>query len=230
MREYIYRRGTIHLRTPIERICVVDGRVVAIRAGGCELRVDHVISSMPIRRLLQSIGAPPSVLAEADGLRTRHVALVHLHVEASHPMPHTWVYVYDRALAVGRIVDNRAWQGTDSRGRGVITMEYWCGQDDAIWTAADAELIDRARQELATTRMVPGASILNGDVTRLPNALPVPARGAPATVRRLGAEIASIEGLSSVGRHGEFAYNSMALSIDSGIKAATRAFEQGARR
>lgn len=223
MTAYLQHKARIALRAPIDKLQITDGRVTAVRVGGEDRPADFVISSMPLGRLLRAVDAPSS-LTETNGLRTRHAMVVHLLVTGGVPLPYTWIYIYDRNLNVGRVVDTRAWQGSHD-DRGIVTMEYWCGPEDAVWLLADSDMIHLAQAELAKTNLLPGATILEGQVTRLPNALPVPTLEARICRRLAEEHLSRIAGLESIGRHGEFAFNSMALSVASGVRAARRAIE-----
>jgi protoporphyrinogen oxidase len=223
MRAYIEDRGRISLRAPIEKIQIIDGRVTAIRVGGEDRPADYVISSMPLLRLLHAVGAP-SGIADTGSLRTRNAMVVQLHVTGGEPLGFTWVYIYDRSLAVGRVVDSRFWQPS-ADGRGVITMEFWCGSNDSAWLLSDADVIRLAQIELGKTNLLDGATTGEGKVTRLPNALPIPSVQSRTFRQRAEEDLSGIGGLASIGRHGEFAFNSMALSMASGVRAARLAVE-----
>jgi protoporphyrinogen oxidase len=223
MEAYIRTRATVHLGARVERVLIDRGHVVGVRAHGNDHVADAVVSSMPLHLLTRAVDAPREILAFSSLLETRHVVIAHLLVEGGPALDRAWVYIHDRNLAVGRLADSRTWHGSAGDDRGIVTMEFWCGSGDFVWLADDPSVVVLATRELQATGLYDIARVIDGHVTRLPSALPIPTCVASRRLNRVEAYLAGIGGLFSVGRHGQFAYNSMAASIDSGIRAATAA-------
>lgn len=223
MEQFLRTRAAVHLGARVERILIDRGRVAGLRVRGQDHPADAVISTMPLHLLTRAVDALPEITADSSRLATRHVIIVHLLVEGGPALDRTWVYVHDRDLAVGRVVDSRAWQGNADDRRGIVTMEFWCGSSDPVWLGDDDALVLAARKELEATALYRSIDVLAGQVTRIPAALPIPTRVASLALGRVEAHIATIGGLFSIGRHGQFAYNSMASAMDSGVRAAAAA-------
>ena len=216
-------RARLHLDAPVDAIEVVDGAVAAVCARGVRHPVDRVVSTMPLGALTRALGEAPGEI-DAAPPRSRHAVVVHLRMDAAPVLPYTWVYLFDRALAAGRVTDTRAWGvPADGHDDAIIMLELWLGDDDALWSATDAALIDAAGSDLAASGLFPGARVRAGHVTRLRGALPVPEVGIGERLAPLRAAIARVRGLASVGRHGGFAFNSIAESLADGLAAADAA-------
>jgi protoporphyrinogen oxidase len=216
MADHVRSSGRVRLGSPVTRLTRVDERI-SVEAGE-SYDVDAVISTMPLTRLAELV--QPSAVPIGT-LTVRHAIIVHFAVDGPAHLQRTWVFVADRGLAVGRITDSREWTGTS--GRGVVALEFWCGDDDAIWKLDDASVLDVARAELGRTALLPGNHVGSGRVTRLRGALPVPTLDAPAVSAKLRELVGACPGLFTIGRHGSFSFNSMAESMAEGIAAADAA-------
>ena len=53
-----------------------------------------------------------------------------------------------------------------------IGLEYFCNDTDALWRKSDAELIELAKQELASMNMLDRESVLDATVIRMPKTYP----------------------------------------------------------
>jgi protoporphyrinogen oxidase len=116
-RELVARQGgeTVH-GIRVERIRHRHGRVEAVygrNAAGqlVELAGDQVISSMPIRELVQALDpAPPDeVLRAANALRYRDYLTVVLVVKRADVFPDNWIYIHSPEVKVGRIQNYKNW-------------------------------------------------------------------------------------------------------------------------
>ncbi|HVZ34649.1 MAG TPA: FAD-dependent oxidoreductase [Polyangiaceae bacterium] len=225
MRERVEEHGgKVHVATPVRRILVEDGRAAGLElASGERRRYDHLISSMPLTLLVQGIeGAPEEIRRLAAQLTFRNTILVYLHLDAEDLFPDQWIYVHAPDLLTGRITNFRNWVPELNRGERttIVAMEYWCYEQDEIWRRDDAGLIALASGELAATGLARGAAVLDGKVLRLPRCYPVYARGYRERLAPIQDYLASIAGLSVIGRYGAFKYNNQDHSILMGILAA----------
>jgi protoporphyrinogen oxidase len=219
MADAIRGRGTIRFNAPVTRMAG-DGGGYVVTAGGVDERCDAVVSTLPLPRLAAALGAPPGIQQTAASLVTRHILMAHFPVDGGRSLDRAWIFVPDRKLAVGRVSDGRAWTGRPPDG--VVAMEFWCGDADPIWNLDAAAAVAHARRELQETGLISGR-IGTGRITRLPRALPVPMRDAPAMLAAIREFLGGIEGLHLAGRHGSFSFNSMSDAMAEGIGAADRA-------
>lgn len=220
----IRQSGTIHHGASVEGICTRGGRVRALVIDGEEREFTCVISTLPVARLVSLLPQPPvDVLAAAGALRTRHVVIAHLLLHGAASVPYLWLFVEDLRLRVGRVSDHRSYHPSlPPDAAAVVTMEYWCGEGDEIWSRPDDVIASTARSELAALGLYQRVDVRDTSVTRLAHALPVPTLGYAGPLEVLRGVVGSIRGLQSIGRHGSFTAGSMADVMGEGLAAAER--------
>jgi protoporphyrinogen oxidase len=204
------------------------GRVVEVRTatpqGEHRYVAGHVISTMPIRELVDAIDppAPAAVLEAARALRYRDFLTVVLVVDAPDLFADNWVYVHDPGVRVGRIQNFKNWSPEmvpDPRYT-VLGLEYFCNEDDALWRMPDAELIDLGTRELAQIGLL-SAPVVDGTVVRQPKAYPVYDHGYERNVSVVRAYLASAAAnLQLAGRNGMHKYDNQDHAMLTGILAA----------
>ncbi|MDQ3630980.1 MAG: FAD-dependent oxidoreductase, partial [Actinomycetota bacterium] len=103
--------GEVRLETPVERIESVDGRVVAVHAGGERVEPAYTISSLPLRATagIADPPPPPAVVEAAKGLRYRDFLTVSLVLDGEDLFPDNWIYIHEDGVEVGRIQNFRSW-------------------------------------------------------------------------------------------------------------------------
>ena len=151
----------------------------------------------------------------AEGFRSlaadlpRNTILVYLHIAGSELFPDQWIYMHAPHLLVGRITNFRNWvpQLYGASENTILAMEYWCYDDDSLWKEPDEQLVARARQEIASTRLIGGAAVLDGAVVRVRRCYPVYARGYQDHLAVLTDYLDQFSGLTPIGRYGAFKYN-----------------------
>jgi len=216
--------GQVHFRSPVRRVLLNGQRAIGIELeDGKFFYADHIVSSMPITRLVEGFEGVPSAVKQAvSELRFRNTILVYLRVDAPNLFPDNWIYVHSKELRSGRITNFRNWVPSlygDERAT-VVELEFWCYDNDILWKERDEELIALARRELEATGLVSGQVILEGTVRRLAWSYPVYALGYKKAVAIVQAYLRSIDGLSVIGRYGAFKYNNQDHSILMGLMAA----------
>jgi protoporphyrinogen oxidase len=183
---------------------------------------DHVISTMPITKLLSRLDAPNDVVAHASQLRFRNTILVYLKVTNSRPFPDQWIYVHSPELLTGRITNFGNWvesirgNETDS----ILCLEYWCYDEDPIWKESQEILVSRAQDELYKTGLVPVGTVLDGIVRRVPKCYPVYSSGYRNHLKPIEQYLSGVAGVTPIGRYGAFKYNNQDHSILMGLLAA----------
>jgi protoporphyrinogen oxidase len=216
--------GIVRTGSPVERIEVSGGRVAGVRLVSGELvEADQVVSSMPITLLLDGLpDVPEEVRAAARRLRFRNTILVYLLVRDDDLFPDQWLYVHDPELRHGRITNFRNWSegivGGDDET--VLCLEFWCFDDDPLWSASEADLVALATKELGATGLAAAELVSDGSVVRIPRCYPVYERGYQEPLRTVTDHLDTIVGLTPIGRYGSFKYNNQDHSILMGILAA----------
>jgi protoporphyrinogen oxidase len=223
MATQIRRGGTIALDARVSAIHPASDGAATLVTAGAITRYARLISTIPLGRLLTLLpDVPARVTAAQTSLRARNVLIVHLLVTGMARSPYLWLYVQDPALQVGRLTDTANWDAAAARGPDtVVTMEYWCSDDDALWRSDDEAVIRLAAGELRRTRVGCSSEVANGQVTRVRGALPVPQLGFVPRLDLVRRYVVGL-GIETVGRHGGFTIGSMADVMAEGMQAADR--------
>lgn len=222
--ETVRNGGTLHLNSPIKRVCTVNNQVTGlVDAAGNINEYSHVVSTMPLTHLVDGVeGAPKSVKEAAALLRFRNTILVYLQVNGENPFPDNWIYINSQNVDVGRITNFRNWIPEICGGRSetILCLEYWCEQDDSLWSTEDDDLVSFAKQELKLIKLVQPELISAGHVVRIPRSYPIYEVGYKKNIKLISEYLNTIRGLSVIGRYGSFKYNNQDHSILMGILAA----------
>ncbi|HKN85764.1 MAG TPA: NAD(P)/FAD-dependent oxidoreductase [Nitrospiraceae bacterium] len=211
----------VRLKSDITRLHREGGRIrsATVTSGGQTetVAVEHVISSMPVTELLKRLSpAPPESIATAvSRLRYRDFFTVCLIVNRRHLFADNWIYVHDPSVKVGRIQNYKNWSPdmVPDQNMSSLGLEYFCQENDALWSRSDSELVELGKQEVERIGIARAADIEDGCVFRVPKAYPVydaTYRDALDTVRTF---LASMDNLQTIGRNGLHRYNNQDHSM-----------------
>lgn len=184
---------------------------------------ENFISTMPINKLILQLNppAPHEVLQAAQSLKYRALVLVGLIVNRAHLFPDNWIYVHSPELKVGRIQNFKNWSADmvpDPR-KTSLGLEYFCNEDDEIWSKPDAELIGLAAQEVTKLKLVKPSEIEDGVVFRQPKAYPVYDSEYRQYLDTIREYLSRFPNLQTIGRNGMHRYNNQDHSMLTGILA-----------
>jgi protoporphyrinogen oxidase len=134
----------------------------------------HVISSAPLRELVDRIEPRPISTLHARSLRYRDFITVAVMVSKPELFPDNWIYIHDPAVKVGRVQNFGSWSPEMvPAGMSCLGLEYFCFEGDGLWTSSDADLIALAKRELEHIGLVAAGDIGDACVVRQPKAYPV---------------------------------------------------------
>jgi protoporphyrinogen oxidase len=183
----------------------------------------RVISSAPLRELMESISPPPACLPAAEALKYRDFLTVVLIGRSKIELPDNWVYIHDPSVTVGRVQNFRSWS-PEMIPDGVSTclgLEYFCFEGDGLWTSGDADLIALARREIGRIGLMDPEEVVDACVVRQPKAYPVYDEDYRAHVSAIRRDIAAnYPGLHLVGRNGMHKYNNQDHAMMTGLLTA----------
>jgi protoporphyrinogen oxidase len=169
----------------------------------------HVVSSAPVRELMQKLSPKPISLLHARELRYRDFLTVALMVDKPDVFADNWIYIHDPSVKVGRVQNFGSWSPEMApAGMTCLGLEYFCFEGDGLWTMSDENLIALAAREVAKIGLVSAADVVDGCVVRQPKAYPVyddAYRDHMATIRRDLEQ--SYPSLHLIGRNGMHKYN-----------------------
>lgn len=180
-----------------------DGEILSFTA-------KHVISSAPIRELVQSFTAKPVCVESAEKLRYRDFITVAVVVDKPDLFPDNWIYIHEPSVKVGRIQNFRSWspEMVPNEKLACLGLEYFCFEGDGLWTASDDELIALAKKELSIIGLAKEDECIDGCVVRQKKAYPVYDDGYKQNVEAIRSELATTyPSLHLVGRNGMHKYN-----------------------
>ena len=173
------RGGQIFMGRALSGLCYDNEtklwRIEVATAQGAETyTAHHVISSAPVRELVDKLNPRPISHLHARALRYRDFITVALMVKKPEIFPDNWIYIHDPAVKVARVQNFRSWSPElVPEGMNCLGLEYFCFEGDDIWNSPDVELIALARSEIARIGLAAAEDIVDGCVVRQPKAYPV---------------------------------------------------------
>jgi protoporphyrinogen oxidase len=199
------------------------------------IRVDFLISTMPVKDLVEALGqtVPMKVASVAKGLLYRDMVVAGLLLKKMKMLngdgaktyngiiPDNWLYIQEPGLSVGRLSIGNNFSpfmlGSDREIS--LYAEYFCDEGDETWLKDDEMIADFAANELASIGLIDESDILEKKVVRVKKAYPA-YFGAYADFGKVREYLDSFENLFLIGRNGMHKYNNMDHSILTGLAAA----------
>jgi protoporphyrinogen oxidase len=182
---------------------------VATARGRESYTARHIVSSAPLRELVARIKPLPISLLHARALRYRDFLTVALMVRRDELFPDNWIYIHDPSVRVGRVQNFRSWSPEMvPAGMSCLGLEYFCFEGDALWDAADGDLIALAKKEVAQIGLVAAADVVDACVVRQAKAYPVYDEEYRDNIAAIRLDLeGSYPTLHLVGRNGMHKYN-----------------------
>jgi protoporphyrinogen oxidase len=225
MREIVEQLGVeVVLQAPVAEIHCSRGGVNAVLAGGRLYAGEQFISSIPIRELIHRLRPQPEqeLQRALDDFRYRDFITVALMVKGGNLFPDNWIYVHDPTATVGRIQNYGNWSPDmiPDPGTSCLGFEYFCQENDGLWSKSDAELTALAARELEHLGFAAASQILDVKVVRMPKAYPVYDGVYRRGIKSVRAFLRTTPNLQLVGRNGMHRYNNQDHSMLTGVLAA----------
>jgi protoporphyrinogen oxidase len=173
---------------------------------------EHVISSMPIRELVEQIEPrlPAPAIAAAQSLRYRDFLTVGLILRERDSITDNWIYIHDPSVKVGRVQNYKSWSPEMVPDPAYCSygLEYFCFEGDGLWAMADADLIALAKREIEQIGLGRAADVTDGCVIRQRKAYPVYDDAYATHVETVRQALRQhCENIHLVGRNGMHKYN-----------------------
>lgn len=223
--------------TTLERDGPRLAAVRARRADGSELqlRAGHVVSTMPMRDLVQALQPAPddAVRSIGAGLQYRDFITVGLLYRKlrptavaidprTHLLPDNWIYIQEPGVKVGRLQIFNNWSPYMVADPGTvwIGLEFFARDDDELWALSDDALKALAVREMRQLGLADEADAMDAVVVRMPKAYPGYFGSAYQRFDELRQWLDGIGNLYLVGRNGMHRYNNQDHSMLSARLAA----------
>ena len=209
--------------------------MTSTKAGGGDVVINakHVISSAPMRELAARIHPLPASIPQASDLKYRDFLTVALMIKSDDLFPDNWIYIHDDKVQVGRVQNFRSWspEMVPDKDIACVGLEYFCFEDDGLWSSSDEDLVELAKKEMAILGLCKAEDVVGGSVVRQEKAYPVYDDEYAANVEVMRAELEErYPNLHMVGRNGMHRYNNQdhammtsMLTVEN-IEAGSRVF------
>ena len=190
---------------------------------------DYVISSMPVKDLVAGMNdVPEQYVKIAEGLPYRDymtvgVLLSNLNLKnktkirtIGNIVPDNWVYIHDKKVKMGRFQVYNNWSPymvRDIENTIWLGLEYFCNEDDGMWSMTDEEFAHMAIKEMVVMGLIHGAEeVLDYHVERVKKAYPA-YFDTYEQMDELKNYLNEIPNLFCVGRNGQHRYNNIDHSM-----------------
>ena len=184
-----------------------------------EMEGSHVVSTIPLNPFIKMLGpsAPPDVVASALKLDYRALTALGMVTEKQNILNCGYIYVLDRPY--NRITEmNQFSPNTSPSGENIIMVEIPCHRDSPAWAATKEDLFNMCIGSLAEDGFLGPGDVKRLLLVRAPNAYPIYRKDYAPNLKQVLDFINRTEGISTLGRTGEFIY----MDVD---KCMRRAFD-----
>ncbi|MBE0448240.1 MAG: FAD-dependent oxidoreductase [Actinobacteria bacterium] len=229
LREAIDENGRVLTSTRIETLHHSDSRIESLTArngdGTYKVRGYDFISSIPITTLVNMLHprAPKDILASASRLRYRDLVIVATILNRERVTNQTWIYIPERKISLGRIHEPKNWSlDMAPADKTLLVTEYFCFEDDEIWSASDDQLADNTIHQLGSLGFIKNNEVLGSIVVRVPKAYPLLEVGYQEHYDKILDYLDQFQNLHIIGRSGMFKYLNMDHAIETGLEMAER--------
>jgi len=221
------RQGVVRMNSDVVRVVRTGKRIegVVVRHNGSEelIRGTDFISSMPVTEFIKALDppAPPAVLSAAGRLSYRDFLTVVLIVNKPHIFDDNWIYIHDPGVHVGRIQNFKNWSPdmVPDSDKTSLGLEYFCTEGDAVWTMADADLVEMGRREIDRIGLARSEDVVDGCVVRVEKAYPVYDSDYREYLDVVRQFLDGLENCQSIGRNGLHRYNNQDHAMVTGMLA-----------
>lgn len=225
--------GKILFDHKVTAVRTENNRIVSVSCAGREFFADEFISSMPVSELVQAMDAPQHIRRIAQGLPYRDLVIVALLVDrlklkndtdrktVGNLPPDNWIYVQDKKLKLGRVQIFNNWSPylvKDPINTVWIGAEYFCGQNDEIWTMSEKQCAQLAAKELRKTGIIGNTPVLDFHREKVAKAYPA-YFGTYSEFHKIRDYLNVFDDLWCIGRNGQHRYNNMDHSMMTAIEA-----------
>ena len=205
-----------------------------------EIKLDILISSMPIKDLILSIKnkkIPNEIYKIAKDLPYRNfisVCMVTKKLNLKNEtniktigniVPDDWIYIQEPDVKLGRIQIFNNWSPylfkdkNELNQKVVLGLEYFCSDNDEYWNMSSDKFIDFAKEEAVKIGIIDSSDFITAKQIKIDKAYPA-YFGAYKDIGKVTKYLDDISNLYCIGRNGQHRYNNMDHSMLTGIETA----------
>ncbi len=185
---------------------------------------EHIVSSMPLRELIQGLDPPPpdKVLQAANRLRYRDYLTVVLIVNRKKVFLDNWIYIHTPEVRMGRIQNYKNWSPdmVPEQSKTSLGLEYFLWEKDEEWHWPDERLIELGIRECSQIGLIEPDEVEDGTVVRMKKAYPVYDQNYHDSLTVIHEYLDNFSNLQTIGRNGLHRYNNQDHSMLTGVYAA----------
>ncbi len=215
--------AAIRLGERVERVAPAAGGVRVETAGGVDVEVERVLSTLPLAVLARVVDpAPPvDVTLAATALRHRGLVLAYLVLDRRRWTEFDAHYFPDLDVPLARLSEPRNYRDDpdDPDDVTVLCAEIPCTVGDATWSAAPDELGARVADALSRLGL-PDATPVATELRRLPRVYPLDRPGSAWDLSRVELWLADQPRVATLGRQGLFVPDNTHHALAMGWAAA----------
>ncbi|NCE72137.1 NAD(P)/FAD-dependent oxidoreductase [Odoribacter sp. Z80] len=217
--------GEIRLNHTVKEIITEGRQVKGVKATGPDgsetiLEGDYILSSMPIKDLIQSFNCPvpENIRKITDGLIYRDFMTVGLLLDKlklkEKMVPDTWIYIQEREVKLGRLQIFNNWSPymVADPDKIWIGLEYFVNEGDEMWNMENSKFIDFAIEELCRIDIIRREDVLDAHLIRVPKAYPA-YFGSYKKLPEVIDYLSGFDNLYLMGRNGMHKYNNQDHSM-----------------
>ncbi len=237
--------GKIELNCDVKKINIESKTIKSVEYIKDEINYvldcKFCISSMPIKDLFEGISKDrvnEKIYSSAVNLPYREFMSVALVVDKlklknttkvktiNNVIPDSWIYIQESEVKMGRLQVFNNWSAylfknkEDIKDKVLITLEYFCSENDKYWNMTDDEFINFAIDEAIKINIIDSKdSIIQSYRIKVEKAYPA-YFGTYEYIDKIVSYLDKYNNLICIGRNGQHRYNNMDHSMMTGIKAA----------
>ena len=228
--------GKIEKGCKVIGVSIYDGKASGVKVTKqgneediVEIEGDIVISSMPIKDLIEGINDVPSpILKVAEGLPYRDFVTVGLLLKGlnlenktklktlNNIVPDCWIYVQDTGVKLGRIQVFNNWSPylVEKPDENVwIGLEYFCKEGDKYWNMSESEWVEMGIKELVSMGVISSrGNVKDSHMEKVKKAYPA-YFDTYDSIDKVIEYLNGINNLYCIGRNGQHRYNNMDHSM-----------------
>jgi len=233
--------GEIHMGHNAFSVGLENDRVCSLRvrhsSSGREqvFQGDYLFSTMPLKHLIRALPqnyVPTEIRKISEGLVYRDFIIVGILVKQlevkngtttktiNNLIRDNWMYIQSGDVKVGRLQIFNNWSPYMVADSDTVWLgaEYFCNENDRLWSMEDKDLIAFAINELEQIEILERDAVIDSTINRIPKAYPA-YLGTYEQFDDLKSFTGTIDNLFLIGRNGMHRYNNMDHSMLTAVTA-----------